>query len=86
MGAHACNFRRCFCISNRKLVRHSSLQNGISRTSETAGPSKADGLKSGSDFDGDKKGARSDEIGLSEIEQLLKGKKFSRQVMHLVVV
>ncbi|KAH0970319.1 hypothetical protein GBA52_022475 [Prunus armeniaca] len=65
---------------------HCDLNNGISRTSETAGPSKADGLKSGSDFDGDKKGAQSDEIGLSEIEQLLKGKKFSRQVMHLVVV
>ncbi|PQP98581.1 nuclear pore complex protein NUP1 [Prunus yedoensis var. nudiflora] len=56
------------------------------QNNEIAGPSKADGLKSGSDFDGDKKGAQSDEIGLSEIEQLLKGKKFSRQVMRLVVV
>lgn len=66
---------------------HCDLNNGISRTSETAGPSKADELKSGSDFDGDKKGALSDEIGLSEIEQLLKGKKFSRdEVNHLMEI
>ncbi|BFG40105.1 hypothetical protein CerSpe_263790 [Prunus speciosa] len=66
---------------------HCDLNDGISRTSEIAGPSKADGLKSGSEFDGDKKGAQSDEIGLSEIEQLLKGKKFSRdEVNHLMEI
>ena len=71
------------------LIFNSSLafifQNGISRTTEIVGPcKKADRLISGSDFEGNKKSDQSDDIGLSEIEQLLKGKKFSRQVMHVM--
>ncbi|RXH74431.1 hypothetical protein DVH24_029152 [Malus domestica] len=59
--------------------------NGISRTTEIVGPSKkSDRLISCSDFEGNKKSDQSDDIGLSEIEQLLKGKKFSRQVMHVL--
>ncbi|KAM1812506.1 hypothetical protein ACFX11_026442 [Malus domestica] len=67
---------------------NSELNNGISIITEIAGPSKtADRLKSGSDFEGNKKGDQSEDIGLSEIEQLLKGKKFSRnEVNHLMEI
>lgn len=60
----------------------------MTRITGTAGPSKAGNrTKDGSDFDGhnvDKNSDLSNVCGLSEIEQLLKGKKFSRQVMHLL--
>ncbi|KAM0969381.1 hypothetical protein COP2_018024 [Malus domestica] len=64
---------------------NADVNNGISRTTEIVGPSKkSDRLISCSDFEGNKKSDQSDDIGLSEIEQLLKGKKFSRQVLHVL--
>lgn len=60
----------------------------MSRT-ETGGPSRVgNSSNDGSGFQGhsvDDNRNLSAESGLSEIEQLLKGKKFSRQVLHLVI-
>ncbi|KAF3453713.1 hypothetical protein FNV43_RR04154 [Rhamnella rubrinervis] len=59
-----------------------TLNHEVPRTPGEAGPSKAAGRsESGSDFNLDKQdthGDLPDEIGLSEIEQLLKGKNFTR--------
>lgn len=57
------------------------MQLGLSRSTVVAGPSGAEDRLKSSDFDGHKKDLKvdlSDDMGLSEIERLLKGKKFSR--------
>lgn len=59
------------------------LQNWVTRT-ETAGPSRP-GISGFQGHTLDDNSNLSDVSGLSQIEQLLKGKKFSRQVLHLVI-
>ncbi|KAG2718774.1 hypothetical protein I3760_03G236400 [Carya illinoinensis] len=68
-----------------------TLNLGLSRSTVVAGPSGAeDRSKSCSDFDGHKKDLKanlSDDMGLSEIERLLNGKRFSRdEVNHLMEI
>ncbi|KAF5482185.1 hypothetical protein F2P56_002774 [Juglans regia] len=68
-----------------------TLNLALSRSTIVAGPSGAeDRSNSCSDFDGHKKDLKadlSDDMGLSEIERLLNGKKFSRdEVNHLMEI
>lgn len=65
------------------------VNHGESRSTDVAGPSStADRSKNGFDFDGskqDKRGNATDNDGLSEIEQLLEGKSFSRDEIHRLI-
>ncbi|KAH9761767.1 nucleoporin-like protein [Citrus sinensis] len=65
------------------------VNHGESRSTDVAGPSStADRSKNGFDFDGSKQDKRenaADNDRLSEIEQLLEGKSFSRDEIHRLI-
>ncbi|KAL9443355.1 hypothetical protein AB3S75_016670 [Citrus x aurantiifolia] len=65
------------------------VNHGESRSTDVAGPSStADRSKNGFDFDGSKQDRRenaADNDRLSEIEQLLEGKSFSRDEIHRLI-
>lgn len=77
------SIRQCIFLIFHCMIEY--LQHGESRSTDVAGPSStADGSKNGFDFDGSKQDKRenaADNDRLSEIEQLLEGKSFSRYMV-----